>query len=284
VTSAGHRLGVARIAAAKGGGRELRVGFLLLPEQAPLTSLYPSLELAGESDELAQTKLEQIRADLAAVTQAPPATAAVGLVAFVDKYAEWLERSEAVRQAVRSADAKLVPVLGKLGEAKVSAMRGNRDTGGQRGLAGRARTRALADVSAAGGVQLGANTRAFWLDTSKLWPRRRRRTSVRSLRSSARSRTVPSLPPRRWRASSCAPRSRRPRVEQPCATGSTRSRRCSRACSTVATRHAGRSWWSAGYALGPRPSPRAKSSICRSGPRQSALDAPMAVEAGCAKR
>jgi hypothetical protein len=276
---------VARIAAAKGGGRELRVGFLLLPEQAPLTSLYPSLELAGESDELAQTKLEQIRADLAAVTQAPPATAAVGLVAFVDKYAEWLERSEAVRQAVRSADAKLVPVLGKLGEAKVSAMRGNRDTGGQRGLAGRARTRALADVSAAGGVQLGANTRAFWLDTSKLWPEA---TAAhlgalapleRTLKNSPKpaAATVESQLVRAKKQATACGAAVRDRLNTEQALLACVFDGCDEARRTELVER----WLRARTAA---ESARQELDLSLGPLGQSALDAPMAVEAGCAKR
>ena len=166
----GTRLGVARITQAKDGSRQLQLGQLLVPEQLELTRLYPWLTVAGEDEELGKQRLEAVRTDLAAVTQAADSAAAAQLLGFVDKHADALARSEALREAVHAADAKLVPVLRRLGEAKAAAMRGNRDTLAQRGLLERARTRALADVAPDGKVQLGANTRAFWLETAKLWP------------------------------------------------------------------------------------------------------------------
>jgi hypothetical protein len=166
----GTRLGVARITQADDGTRLLTLGHLMVPEQLELTGPYPWLTVAGEGEELGKQRLEAVKTDLAAVTQAPDSAAAVGLVAFVDKHADAIERSETLRELVHGADAKLVPVLRRLGEAKAAAMRGSRDTLAQRGLLERARARALADVAPDGKVQLGANTRAFWLETAKLWP------------------------------------------------------------------------------------------------------------------
>jgi len=161
------RLSVARAFTADDGSRVLRIGQLLLPEQPSFTSLYPSLELPGELEELTKLHLTEVKSDLDAALQAPAVTP---LVAFADKYAEWLERSSSVRDGVQSSDSKLAPLLRKLAEAKVAAMRTTKDTGAQRGVLERARHRAFADIGLDGTFQPGAATRASWVDTAKLWP------------------------------------------------------------------------------------------------------------------
>ncbi len=85
-------------------------------------------------------------------------------------HAPAIRRSAGLRAQVTSRDEALVLALKELGKAKVAALKGRVPAPDADGLIERARTRAFADVTPEGAVQIGVATRADRLDTTALLP------------------------------------------------------------------------------------------------------------------
>lgn len=167
----GARLSVARVIDSEQGIREMRVGTLFLPEGVELTSLYPWLEVTGESEQLAKERVAAAKTEIEAVLAADGDAGLVKLIELVDRHRQWILRSESVAAVLRAHDAKLAPLLERLGQAKAKVAATTRDSSKLRSLLIRAKTRPLADVDRKGAVAVGAYNGGYWLEGGKLWPK-----------------------------------------------------------------------------------------------------------------
>jgi len=150
--------------------RLLLVGRVYLPTPAPLTVLLPNLHMRGEYDHRQEKELAELRSELAAVLEASEADSANKLLKLAHKHANWIGRSQAVREVVTAKDAALAPILKKLAATKVRGSSQVADVANLRGLLHRARTRPFADLRLDGEFGLGADTNGFFVNAGELLP------------------------------------------------------------------------------------------------------------------
>jgi hypothetical protein len=163
-------------------------------------------------------------------------------------------------------------------------MRTSRDALAERGLLERARTRALADLGADGTVQLGAMTRAFWLDTAKLWPEA---STAHVIALATLERTVKNSP--RPSAATLETQLTRARAQAKACGAAVRDRLAAEqallacvfeGCDDARRAELADRWQKARTAAD---GARQELDLSLAPLGQSALDAPIAVEAGCVK-
>ncbi len=157
-------------------GVEVRVGALDFPDDATFVARYPTIASARETEARDKEEAAVLAVELNKVVDlaSSPAGAVKAYSLFARAmvaHAPGIRRSAALRAQVTARDEALIPALKELGKAKVAALRGRVTPAFADGLIQRAKTRAFADVTADGTVQIGAASRADRLDTSALLPR-----------------------------------------------------------------------------------------------------------------
>ncbi len=171
----GSKMVVAR-AFKTGRGVEVRVGALDFPDDATFVARYPTIVGARETEARDREESAALEADLGkAVDLGRNAAGAVEayrvLVRAMVAHAPGIRRSAALRALVTARDEALALALKELGKAKVAALKGKIAPPDVDGMLVRARTRAFADVTPDGAVQIGAMSRADRLDTTALLPK-----------------------------------------------------------------------------------------------------------------
>jgi hypothetical protein len=156
-------------------GVEVRVGALDFPDDATFTARYPTIVGARETEARDKEESAALTADLnKAVELAQNAAGAAEAYRLLARalvaHAPSIRRSAGLRAQITARDAALVLALKELGKAKVAALKGRVPAPDADGLIERARTRAFADVTPDGSVQIGAASRADRLDTTALLP------------------------------------------------------------------------------------------------------------------
>jgi hypothetical protein len=156
-------------------GVEVRVGALDFPDDATFVARYPTIASARETAARDKEEAAALDADLAKAAELAQSSAGAVeayrlLARTLVAHASGLRRSAALRAQVTARDAALGPALKELGKAKVAALKGRVPAPDADGLIQRAKTRAFADVTPDGAVQLGAASRASRLDTTALLP------------------------------------------------------------------------------------------------------------------
>lgn len=156
-------------------GVEVRVGALDFPDDATFVARYPTIVGARETAARDKEESAALSADLTKAAElaqnAAGAVEAYRLLArAVAAHASALRRSPALRAQVTARDLALTLALKELGRAKVAALKGRVPAPDHDGLILRAQTRAFADVTPEGAVEIGAASRASRLDTTALLP------------------------------------------------------------------------------------------------------------------
>jgi hypothetical protein len=157
-------------------GVEVRVGALDFPDDATFVARYPTIVGARETEARDKEELAALDADLGkAVALGGNAAGAVEaykvLARAMVAHAPGIKRSAALRGLITARDEALTLALKELGKAKVAALKGKVAPPDADGLIQRAKTRAFADVTADGAVQVGAMSRADRLETTAILPK-----------------------------------------------------------------------------------------------------------------
>ncbi len=174
-TCSGGKMVVAR-AFKTGRGVEVRVGALDFPDDATFVARYPTIVGARETEARDKEEAAALAADLGKAASLAQSAAGAAeayrlLARALVAHAPGIRRSAALRAQVTAQDEALVPALKELGKAKLAALKGRVSAPDADGLIERAKTRAFADVTPDGTVEIGAASRASRLDTTALLPR-----------------------------------------------------------------------------------------------------------------
>jgi hypothetical protein len=126
--------------------------------------------MRGEYDLKNEREIAELRTELGAVLAASGSDATIKLLQLADKHANWIERSQSVREVLTAKDAALAPILKTLATTKVSGASQVGDAANLRGLVYRARSRPFADLKLDGTFSLGADNNGFFIDAGELLP------------------------------------------------------------------------------------------------------------------
>jgi hypothetical protein len=156
-------------------GVEVHAGALDFPDDASFSARYPTVVAFGELDHRDKEAAAGLAADLdkaAGLARSGSAVEAVRLVTkAVATHALSIRRSRVAKEALTRHDDALVPVLKEIAKAKLAAGKGFKVAPTDAvGLFARAQTRAFADLSPEGSVQISAPGRGFSFDTASLLP------------------------------------------------------------------------------------------------------------------
>jgi hypothetical protein len=152
------------------------VGALDFPDDATFVARYPTIVGARETEARDKEEAAALAADLGKAAELAQSAAGAAeayrlLARALVAHAPGIRKSAALRAQVTAQDEALVPALKELGKAKLAALKGRVSAPDTDGLIERARTRAFADVTPDGTVEIGAASRADRLDTTALLPR-----------------------------------------------------------------------------------------------------------------
>ncbi|MFO0755325.1 MAG: hypothetical protein U0359_02465 [Byssovorax sp.] len=157
-------------------GVEVRSGSLDFPDEATFSARYPTILAAREQDIRDKEELAALDGELGRLADLSKTAAGVtdtfrGLARTLASHAPALRRSAQFRQLLAARDDAFVPAFKELGKAKMAALKGKVAPADANGLIQRGKTRAYADVSLDGAVEIGVRTRATRLDLNGPLPR-----------------------------------------------------------------------------------------------------------------
>lgn len=156
------------------GDPRARLGRLDVPSDGVLLARLPSMVAAGElelRDKQALVSLAPALDQVVTLAAKDPGAALAGLVTVLSANRGSLRRSDLVRKSLNLRDEGLAPVFKELGRRKQEATRKRLDRPSLLGLVTRSRERMLADVTAAGEVEVGGESPLGFLETADLLPR-----------------------------------------------------------------------------------------------------------------
>lgn len=157
-------------------GVEVRSGSLDFPDEATFSARYPTILAAREQDIRDKEELAALDAELGRLADSSKTAAGVndtwrGLARTLSSHAAGLKRSAQFRQLLAAKDDAFVAAFKELGKAKMAALKGKIPPPDANGLLQRGRTRAYADVTLDGAVEIGARTRASRIDLNGPLPK-----------------------------------------------------------------------------------------------------------------
>jgi hypothetical protein len=157
-------------------GVEVRAGSLDFPDEATFSARYPTILAAREQDLRDKEELAALDTELGRLVDLSTSAAGVtdtfrGLARTLSTHAAALRRSPQFRQLLAARDDAFVPAFKELAKAKLAALKGKVAAPEANGLLQRGKTRAYADVTIDGAVEIGARTRAARLDLNGPLPR-----------------------------------------------------------------------------------------------------------------